>query len=349
MLMGFRTLLPLLAIFCCLGAVGQSDQYRQPQWQKFRSELGEHTIFGLGEEGHGYESVNEAKGVILDFLRQELDVRGVVFESSFTLCALRYLRGDSLAARLRYSLYPFWNTASVKMYLQAFYQTEGRNKPLISGCDIQEDCRFTVLSRYLIDLGLVNKSRSALLASDSILAYYIGKDFSRRGKLTTEEYGILTNNYEAVTTELRTHGTDGVNQKILLRSVGNRLWLCHYLSLNSAKERMYYRDSLMADNVVWLKNVLYPTEKIAIWAANTHISKQKIAGAGPKWMGEWLSSHYKGLYYSIAVQKGLLTNGEMLHQEFSVQFTPGQPQFNAIILLKRLGKISPAEWETPCN
>lgn len=97
------------------------------------------------------------------------------------------------------------------------------------------------------------------------------------------------------------------------------------------------------------KNVLYPKDKIAIWAANTHISRQKNVGARPQWMGEWLSSHYKELYYSIAFQKGSLTTGEKLHPGFSVQFTPGQPQFNAIVLLKRSGKISPGEWETPCD
>jgi len=105
--------------------------------------------------GHGYESINEAKGVVVDFLRQQLEVKAVVFESSFTLSALGYLRKDDLSNRLKYSLYPFWNTGSVMEALQPFYQVETGERPLVVGCDMQEDCRFTSLSQYLVGEGVV--------------------------------------------------------------------------------------------------------------------------------------------------------------------------------------------------
>ena len=243
--MTIRLLLFAAMVASVLNTAAQSQQYQEKQCRRLQSELNEHTVFGLGEEGHGYESINEAKALLVEFLKQQMGVNGVVFESSFALSAIAYLRGDSLSNRLKYSLYPFWNTVSVKTSLEPFYQLEKLNKPLIMGCDVQEDCRFTNLSRYLVNKGLIKTNISKLHASDSILAYYIGKDFNRRGTLTAKEYIMLADNYTAIATELKSYSLPEISQKLLLRSLENRIWLCRYLTLSTAKERMYFRDSLM--------------------------------------------------------------------------------------------------------
>jgi erythromycin esterase-like protein len=82
------------------------------------------------------------------------------------------------------------------------------------------------------------------------------------------------------------------------------MWLCHYLTLRGAKQRMQFRDSIMAENLLWLKNELFAGDKIALWAANTHIAKPASDGQRPVWMGEWLATRLRDSYGAISFQKG---------------------------------------------
>jgi erythromycin esterase-like protein len=199
-----RLFLFLAAVLCLLKTAAQTNAYTQPPWQQLQSRLSAYSVIGLGEVGHGYESINAAKGTVAEFLRRQLGVGGVVFESSLTLSVVGYLQADSLDQRLKHSLYPFWNTASVKASLKGFYDDEqGKQKPLIVGCDVQEDCRYTRLSRYLLREGLVQANQDRLTAADFILSYYIGKDFSRKGNLAPAEYSHLVSSYELIAAELK--------------------------------------------------------------------------------------------------------------------------------------------------
>jgi len=112
---------------------------------------------------------------------------------------------------------------------------------------------------------------------------------------------------------------------------------------------MYYRDSLMAENVVWLKRELYTQDRVVLWAANTHIAREDRQGERPEWMGEWLSSHYRETYCPIAFQKGGYMSQDVLDPAFGVRYPSRQVRFNAIILLNKLKKIGAEQWKTPCE
>jgi len=82
------------------------------------------------------------------------------------------------------------------------------------------------------------------------------------------------------------------NDKIFIQySVLNKLY--------KSEEHFYngYRDSIMAKNIEWIVEELYPNEKIIISAANIHIAKTKVNKHG--YMGEILSKKYKEKYFSI--------------------------------------------------
>lgn len=344
-----RLTLLAAAVLCWLITAAQSNSYAQVQWQQLRARLSPYSVIGLGETGHGYESINAAKGTVVDFLHRQLGVSGVVFESSFTLGVVGYLQADSLDQRLKYALYPFWNTASVAASLKPFYHREQQEgKPLIAGCDVQEDCRFTRFSGYLLREGLVRTHQAKLVAADSILSYYIGKDFSRKNSLTAAEYNSLVSSYELIAAELRQQPLPILKQNLLLRCLQNRQWLCRYLTLAGARQRMHFRDSIMAENVLWLKNELYPSDKIALWAANTHVSRLAGGNKHPGWMGEWLSSRLPDSYGAISVQKGAVPPNEY-PEGFAINYPAAREKFDAVIYLEKLKKISSGEWVTPCN
>ena len=48
----------------------------------------------------------------------------------------------------------------------------------------------------------------------------------------------------------------------------------------TTETRRNLRDSLMAENIIWLANKYYPDKKIIIWAASYHLAKHKTLGYG---------------------------------------------------------------------
>ena len=78
--------------------------------------------------------------------------------------------------------------------------------------------------------------------------------------------------------------------------------LAHYAEIKARykNEEHFYngvRDSIMANNVIWILKELYPEEKIIISAANDHISKIKTSKHG--YMGALLAKEFKDVYFSI--------------------------------------------------
>jgi erythromycin esterase len=345
-----KQILFFILTICILKAKGQAPSFDTPQWQEIKKEIGNSSIVGLGEIGHGFESINQTKSVFVDFLHTELNFQAVMFESSFTESVIGFLSNDFLENRLKNFLYPFWNTTSVKTALKGFFNDEKHTAlPLIIGFDIQEDCRFQRLSEYLNTKKLITTNKEKLNECDSILSFYIGKNFSRKGAITNPEYLILLRNYELIAGELKAQNLDTLKQKLLQRSIENRKWLCKYLTFLSVTQKMYYRDSLMADNIKWLKNNMYAKNKLIIWAANTHISKV-TKSKQPKWMGEWLSYVYLEKYFSISFQKGQSIGNDISAGNTSFKyFNKPNQKFDLIIYLEKLQKIQSQEWLTPCN
>lgn len=64
-----------------------------------------------------------------------------------------------------------------------------------------------------------------------------------------------------------------------------------------------FRDTLMAKNLHWIIEELYPDEKIIISAANDHIAKMEMSRYG--YMGKLLAQDYLEEYYSIGFFHGL--------------------------------------------
>lgn len=301
---------------------------------------------GLGETGHGFESINQAKATTVTLLKNFCQFRAIAFESSFTASVVAYLAGDAPETRARHFLYPFWNTPSVNTALGPFFGEERTSsKPLVMGFDVQEDCRFTRLSRLLTDKQWVTVNIEKLLQADSILSRYIGKTPGHNGPLPHELCLLLQQSYETIAAEINEHMPEAMSRKLLVRSMDNRKWLCKYLTYSSVNQRMHYRDSLMADNIVWLKKELYAKDPFIIWAANTHIAK---GARQPEWTGEWLSVRCGNKYFSIAFQKGDAPQSFL--PGTTCKYVDGVDQrFDLIVYLEKLARINAAEWVTPCE
>jgi erythromycin esterase len=344
-----KSFLYLSLTLCAFTSEGQTSTSLTSEWQKLQHQIDNSLIVGVGEVVHGFESLNKNKAGLVDFLHKESNFRAIALESSFTESIISYLNNDSADDRAKNFLYPFWITASVRSVLRSFIEDEkGLAKPLVVGFDIQEDCRFDKLSEFLREEGLITANLMALHACDSILSRYIGKNVTSKGAMTNQEYLALISTYDLVKAELETKDLDTFPKKLLLRCLENRKWLCKFLTLSTTRQKMYFRDSLMAANIVWLQKEIYTDNKFIIWAANTHISKL-AKGSKPQWTGEWLSSIYTDKYFAISFQKGSAKNKHNW-QNTSFQYTVNNNKtFDCIFYVSELKKIESHEWITPCE
>lgn len=315
-------------------------------WKLLADTIGNARIVGIGEEGHGYESINTIKADLTKNLRNEKGFHVILFESSFTLSVIAYLNGDTGTKRLKNFIYPFWNTHPVRQALSPFFNEEQTIKsPLILGFDMQEDCRFRQLSKYLIDKKFVALAKDRLLAGDSILNYYIGKTGLRKTPLTENELFLLNTYYDIVSVELRSKRLPLKTEGLLIRALENRKWLAKYLTIKNIGSRMFFRDSMMAENIKWLKEEIFKGEKILLWAADLHLSKGNMNKC-PQWMGERIYSVYRNEYFAISIRKN---KSRVKEGKLNLEFRPRTSDFNARIWLKALDKIKPEEWKTPCD
>jgi erythromycin esterase len=71
-----------------------------------------------------------------------------------------------------------------------------------------------------------------------------------------------------------------------------------------------FRDSLMADNILWLNRVCFPGSKIIVWAHNEHITRSQDKTRADhlfkytRTMGEYLEKDYPGKYKAFALLTG---------------------------------------------
>ena len=346
-----RYVLLLISIIFCLELDAQVNNFTKPEWQVLRTHIGESSIVGLGEINHGYENINLTKSIILNFLTNKLDFKNVIFESSFSECIISFLQKNSFQNRFQHFVYPFWNTSSVRNAIEPIYNKEKEdNKIRLLGCDIQEDCRFLKLSEYLIKEKLIVENLNKLSECDSILSLYIGVNRSKNGNLNATEFTILNQNYNLILQEMQLQKKLVVEkQKLVLRCIQNRKWLCEYLTISNINKRMKFRDSLMADNIIWLVDEIIKNEKTIIWAASLHVAKKKNKNDKAEWMGEFLTSKFTNNYYTISIQKGISPTSKFLENDFKIKYQSDNERFNTLIYLTTLEKIKSIEWVIKCD
>jgi len=346
--MNHSNILFLLVVSTALLPTGIFCQEKKPNLMltKIKFDIERANIIGLGEESHGYETFNQVKSEIAILLFQEFAFESIIFESSFNAGIISYLNKEPLQLRTTSSLYPYWNTSSVQKALQIFEHEELKSeKPHILGCDIQEDCRYVQLSNFLIRNNYIQENGHLLKQCDSILEYFIGENFSKR-LMSEAELNFLLNSYTTIASELEKYDK---NTELLLQCIKNRKWLCKYLSIKDVKQRMGFRDSLMAENVLWIKKKILLEKGALLWAANTHIAKQKNINKPPKWLGERLSIRNEIKFLAISVEKSSLVFGKDRLDENRSIFYPKQELFDVVIYCKRVVKIKPQDWITKCK
>ena len=306
--------------------------------------LADKEIILLGEEDHTFASTFEAKSRLIKFLHQRLEFDVLAFEfDGFTISKVskKKQEANDQLLPIQQSIYPFWGrTTSTNELFHYIEKTKDTKKPITyAGFDSQLHPFFNLFEDLLeilkernseiltykgfqkfestFDKLYPRQMMGADLEDYTILSMFIDDilfEFELDSALSKQEL-ILTQSLLNVKHTILSHLSDAPTKGYLLGQVNpmdSTVLSGDARSMGSLNRR----DKKMADNILWLKNSVYPNDKIIVWAAsehtmyNRHKLKKKFPpdfpfhtrftyGYNYKGMGSYLKTYFGDKVYNL--------------------------------------------------
>ncbi|WP_127488977.1 erythromycin esterase family protein [Paenibacillus ehimensis] len=258
----------------------------------------------IGESSHCVKEYSTAKTSLIQFLHEKLDFHVLAFESELGDCSI----GNHFAADLT----PLqWMSGSIgrvwhneyNLELFRYMKDKRTSKPLhLTGIDVQQSTgkHFSQFMESYLTEALVQ----TFLEFDKLAEEILSDDrlFKRRRlKNKLDELDCLGN--QLIKNVRKRPCDDKKRHQIVVRSLENRL---EYAKANvqlGFSDLFQFRDKMMAENLKFLSEEIYPDKKFIIWAHNMHIRKKSsVSRFSPyKSMMEHLDDHMKENSFVLAL------------------------------------------------
>jgi len=285
-------------------------------------------IVFLGESSHGVAQFNLVKTRLIQFLHQEMGYNVLAFESGLGDVMNAQGKIDKQAAQqtMKDAIFGVWWTKETLPLFEYAKTTQATEKPLVlAGFDIQQQGAFTS-GDWLQTPQLAKQFRDA---EKQLAEWSSSKDLKGYQKEKT----AIINVYKQVKSQVqqkekelqKVYPNELQIVKLMERTLADRIRLAdEYVELtiqsniemeqnkyDSFLKTMEWRDEAMMENLLWLAEEVYPTEKFIVWAHNDHIRKAQSDVMGSpypvKLMGERLPDIYKKYSYVLGLY---MTSGE---------------------------------------
>lgn len=250
--------------------------------------IGERRIVQLGESTHGSKQMSQIKTRIIKYLHKNHDFNVVAFESSAFACNQDVNQKRELASRdlLQGCLFSLWHSHEVLDLFEYIVNTQSTDRPLkVVGFDVQLSGLLDTPS-YMTEYFESAIDKEGVLTTLDIESLFLDIAQISRLSYSCEIQGnsqscdtILSvlPDAQAAIDKLQALFTDSTmtskTARFLATSFSRMLGLEEVRVGGTIAEGMASRDQSMADNVIQLATELYPNDKIAIWAHNTHIAE----------------------------------------------------------------------------
>lgn len=268
-------------------------------------------IIFLGENGHGVAEHSLIKTKMIKYLHKELGFQVLAFESSFSDCSLCFYQQDQLDTRqlMKQSLFKVWHTEEVETLFHYFQETQLSNKPLIlTGFDIQPAASDYItgkfLSKMLSNIDKAYGEKIVELEQEMLYQYTNSRNQSLSKKERKRKCILLMKLYKEFLLLLDKNSLELQNRfgkdvfLLVNRILQNRISLIQMISSHFMKA-IKIRNEVMANNISWLAQEMFPNEKIIIWAHNGHIMKRSRGLLGFPSTLSYLPNKIKELSYTI--------------------------------------------------
>lgn len=249
-------------------------------------------IVSLGEASHGASEYNSAKVRLVQFLHEEMQYDVIAFESLLGDASAAYaqLAADSPQETMNKAVYGVWQVKENLPLFEYIAKCSKTDHPLIlTGFDVQattepfiafgkdwfskidpsQGRRFEKVEKYFLEVQSYDDMKKFRAAREELIQEY-----------QTLQTFITSN--EAKLALLVPQHKDMV--PIMKRVLQNRIdvldtyveymvqmWIDQ--DAKHLRDGSYFRDKMMADNVAWLAEDMYPEKKIMLWGHNYHIRR----------------------------------------------------------------------------
>ena len=240
-------------------------------FDQIKQAIGDAEIVMLGEQSHGEGTTYETKIKLIKYLHQEMGFEILAFESGFYECHKAWKlieEGHDVRDALGRSIFDLWSVVEEFKPLVYYIEKELKNgTPLmISGFDNQLLDKLGT-NYFVKDLtSYINSFQEAAVYGEEleelqkIFNHIKNGDLKRIKKKEAIATIAFLNKIEVLIKAKQVNDLSS----FWLQSVKNLKSFISDLKLDTD-----YRDELMSDNLIWLKEK-YPNKKIICWGATSH-------------------------------------------------------------------------------
>lgn len=284
--------------------------------------IGNAEIVMLGEQNHYLDgSTFNAKARLIKFLHQRMDFDVIIYEAGLYdtyLASLDFALQRDIHSFSK-GLWSFWvDNEECQQTLNYIYQSRENHPIEFAGCDIQFSGKISSHTRDSLLSGFFERKNISRL--DYPIFYSIMSRLSEYNNgfgdesMTLERKDSLLVELSSLIKNLEGHinfsWTDSVYLHYIqgIKNLFYYSWKMKYLS----NERFAFRDSLMASNIIWLRENKFCKNKIIVWAANMHVSYGDLDSKQFKFktMGTYIKDRYDTLCYVINFTSALRSDGK---------------------------------------
>jgi erythromycin esterase-like protein len=271
------------------------------------TELHNKRIIVLGEQLHQDGKTFSIKEKIIHYLHENRNYNVVLYEAG--LYDMWLMANDSDTLNPSTGLYPFWWNNEETKDLWNYYRNENRRKDSIylGGFDIQLTGNTAGSSRVNQLTDYLNRKKISL-NHDSLLLHFL-KEGQRYmwwdgNTFTKEQKDLILTELDDIATCIQQIENPVLEDKIYYRYLSGLKQRFESIILYPEvgnPQRMQLRDSLMAGNLIWLADSVFPNKKIIVWMANLHAVHPDDSLHYFPWKttGSYLKNHYKDSLYTV--------------------------------------------------
>ena len=245
--------------------------------KQLKNVIGDADVVLLGEQTHGDGATFETKCRLIKFLHKEMGFDVLAFESGFYSCNKannRIIQGEKVRVALQKSISSMWSKAKEFEPIIDYIEKSSQTLYPLEVCGF--DCQNTEAYGKGLeqDIEAYFKERNIEFQNADIL--------NTRGMLFLRKYEniALFNRFDTLKQKIlsKIQDTDSISlfwRQCMSTHSTYAIESKRFSDDSTNIKANMLRDSLMAENFIWLKKYKYANKKIIVWAASMHNARRR--------------------------------------------------------------------------